>query len=97
MFLLAPGVVELDVTGEVWTQTPKAAVDSYVDKLAFRLEPSDPALRLASITPSPADVTAELPEVRPYTVEAFVIDRQTRHDDDFDIDVRAERWLIRLS
>jgi hypothetical protein len=96
LFRLAPGVVELSITGEVWTQTPTSTVSPHLDRLVFRLEPSGTSLQLASITPSPADVTVELPEVRPYTVEVLVLDRQTRHDDDFDISVRTERWLIRL-
>jgi hypothetical protein len=57
---------------------------------------SDTALQLMSITPSPHDVTMRLPDMKPYTVQAFVLACEIQHDADVDIDVSVERWLIRL-
>jgi hypothetical protein len=96
LFSLVPEVIELSVTVEIWAAKPQITADSYIDMFESQLVASDTTLYLTSITPSPDDLTMRLPEVKPYTVQAFVLAREIQHDADFSVDVSVERWLIRL-
>jgi hypothetical protein len=96
LFSLAPNIAELGVTVEIWAAKPQIPADSYIDMFESQFVASDTALQLMSITPSPHDVTMRLPDMKPYTVQAFVLACEIQHDADFDIDVSVERWLIRL-
>jgi hypothetical protein len=94
LFSLAPGVVELSVSIELWAEQPEDLPEPRADSIEFQLVASDTALHLVSITPSPRDVRLLLPDVKSYTVQAFALERELRHTEDFDL--RVERWLIRL-
>ncbi|QKV74103.1 hypothetical protein [Amycolatopsis sp. Hca4] len=96
LFTLSPGVVEVDIRVEVWDEEPPSFTREYLDTFTSEITPTQNPLQLTSISPGPSDRSLDLPEIRRYKVEAYVLSRETRRDEDFDLDVRAEQWVIRL-
>ncbi|MET9001756.1 hypothetical protein [Amycolatopsis sp. NPDC004169] len=96
LFTLSPGAVEVGIRVEVWDEEPPSLTREYLDTFTSEITPTQNPLQLTSISPGPSDRSLDLPEIRRYKVEAYVISRETRRDEDFDLDVRAEQWVIRL-
>jgi hypothetical protein len=96
LFALRHEVSEVRITVEIWRTQPGQSPSVYVDSLETSIAASDTALKLTSITPSPRDLVIQLPRIKRFVMQAFVLSRELQHDPDFNLDLNIEQWLIRL-